>query len=272
MDPKAFHNFGSKDEKAVDDEDESLGLSTSGQDDEEKFKSAAPLVVTCAHCKESYCFPGIFHKLDDTDKPFIKRENGAAPNTNGDASNSSGDAASSSTTDADTKKESPSVQGLGSGSLIPVLSGLKCPNSLTSGCPGLLASAEDSGRVLTHFTNRINGEIRKQTQAYYSSYYKCNDSSCNRRTRDLSVRGNSCLATTIENFKEYPCKGKMEREVRSETRIELSKNGNTIVGRVYLTISFPMVCLVSLSSSLRLNSIYSYNTIVPCSTWSARLN
>lgn len=209
LDPKAFHNFGSKDEKVADDEDDSMGLAPGAQDDEEKFKHAAPLIVQCPHCKEPYQFPGIFHKLDSDDKPAVKPVEGAT-NATTDADGVTVKAEDG--VDAIAKKES-GVQGIGSGALVPVLSGLKCPNSLTRGCPGLLASAEDSPRVLTHFINRINTEVRRQTQAYYGAFFKCNDSGCGRRTRDLCVRGSACLATTVENFKEFPCKGRMEREV-----------------------------------------------------------
>ena len=264
LDPKAFHNFGSKDEKAVGDgdDDDTLMLQGGSADDEEKFKNAVAIQVACPHCEAIYQFPGVFHKLDGSSTVAIKPADAAAIKEEmkeGDSDVAMTSAASASAM-SDVKKEG--VQGIGSGSLQPLLSGLKCPNFLTTGCTGLLSTADDAPRVLTQLSNRINCEIRRQTQKYYSGFYKCNDSSCGRRSRDLSVKGNQCQA--------QGCKGRMEREVRTTMNVMVCCPPPDKLPSVLLT-PWPRLlsAVICVFSSPHLSCIFSFSISARCSMWSA---
>jgi len=206
LDPKAFHNFGSKEERSQQDEEDELAMAQSAQDDDEKYKSAQPLHITCIHCQHSYQFPGVFHKLDGSS--LNANNNSANTNAAADADKVKEERKEGEdVTMSDSTKPTPApnnVQGLGSGSLLPVLSGLKCPHSLTSACGGCVSNDDDRTRMLIQLLNRLSHEVRRHTQQYYASFYQCSDSSCGRRSRDISVKDNKCLAPG--------CKGRMERE------------------------------------------------------------
>ena len=278
LDPKAFHNFGSKDEKVAGDDDDDALLNANVADDEEKFKTSLPLHIGCPHCSAVYQFPGVFHKFDGSSAVIKPAEGEAAASADGEPrvkEEGKEDVDMTATAAAaggvDLKREG--VQGIGSGSLRPVMSGLKCPNSLTSGCPGVLASSADVPVVLTQLSNRINCEIRRQTQRYYSGFYKCNDSSCGRRSRDLSVKDNRCQA--------QGCKGRMEREVSSKqcqpralvrcartpsffARFEMHSLTSSLI---FLLLSLPSFCFCfCLCSIPPLSSTCSCSTSARCST------
>jgi len=200
LDAKRFHNYGSKDEKAKDDEEEALLASATAADDEEKFKNAQPLHVQCLHCKLTYQFPGVFHKLDGSSVVVQPAAEGTTVKQEGA---NGGDVEMTPAGASEVKREG--VQGIGSGTLQQVLSGLRCPNSATSqNCPGVLGQNEDPARLLTQLSNRISVDLRTAVCRYYSGVYRCNDSSCGRRSRDLSVKDNHCQAAG--------CRGRMVRE------------------------------------------------------------
>jgi DNA polymerase alpha subunit A len=205
LDSKKFHRYGSKDEKTQDDEEEALLASATAADDEEKFKTAQPLHVQCPHCELTYQFPGVFHKLDGSSVVLESASSVKQEGKDGDVDMASAGAAAAAAGTTEVKREG--VQGIGSGSLQQVLSGLRCPNALTKGCVGVLSSpGDDPARLLTQLSNRLMSELRKMVSRYYSGVYKCNDSSCGRRSRDISLnsKGNHCLA--------QGCRGRMERE------------------------------------------------------------
>lgn len=158
LDPRQFYNFNSKDETAAANDDDEIAIIH--QDDEEKFKSATPLVVKCPVCSCSYNFPGVFHPLEEK-KDIVKAE------------------------DADDKKE----DTLQLARAQKTTSGLKCPNV---GCVGMVNGSDESV-VFTSIVNRLIFDIRKAVLNYYNASYVCSDSSCGWKTRDVSISGSACL-------------------------------------------------------------------------------
>lgn len=196
LDPKQFHNFNSKEENAatVDDDDVVVAID---YDDEEKFKAANQLGIKCLRCQNTYNFPGVFYPPNQnpatTATPAVKVENATESTTDGITN-----------PDTEMKENTSDVKpaakpnATNAGVLV---SGFKCPSPSCTEC---VSTQEDSTLMESQITNKLYSGIRESIMNYYSSSYKCSDSSCGRRSRDISIKGNKCL---IAN-----CKGRMEKE------------------------------------------------------------
>jgi DNA polymerase alpha subunit A len=180
LDPKAFANFGSSAEQAaaLDDDDLLMNLH---ENDEEKFKAARQLQFKCSCCKQSFKIQGVYKMPAAESNSGVKEE-----------------------------KMDTSAADISSNNSHIVYSGLTCPNMLNNqACAGPLplnspANSQAELLAFSQLSNQLLLDFRVSVNEYYSGWFKCNDSSCAFRTRDISVKGRNCLVAK--------CNGKLERE------------------------------------------------------------
>lgn len=138
-------------------EDEAWGFTPMCRmEDSERFAACEALKVRCSHCNQEADFPGVYCEA-------LVAVAAAGESKGGVASMASG--------------------GL--------RSGLLCPNM---SCQALYWGAPNAASCFARLFNRVTLTVRLHVKKYYDCWLLCDDTGCNRRSRQQSVVATACLA------------------------------------------------------------------------------
>ncbi len=136
--------------------------------------------------------------------------------------------------------------------LSAVLTGLACPSPE---CKGMVNSLDDARACFSAISKLLHQNIRAHVVKLYSAWAKCNDASCNRRTRQVLAKGTACprphcagelvLEVSSRDVHQQLCFYKSLFDVARATELVVSENKR----RVKLVDPLPALVMPTLTEA-----------------------